>query len=138
MSREPAAPGSANGTGANPDARRLVELLRDDAIDAAIDAGLMACSDDALRGLDEASRTLVVETRRRLQAAWDARARYRSRQARLARRKPEREARRAAASPPDSGKAGDGSPTAAPPVTPGLPAAAAAALARAKARAGSP
>jgi len=107
------------------DATRLVALLRGDDLDAAIDAGLMAFVDDGTQALDDAARTLLVETQRRLRAAWDARERHRAREARLARRKAERDARR---TPPP--------PAAAP--KPVLPAAAAAALARAKARAGAP
>ncbi|HRN62955.1 MAG TPA: hypothetical protein PK743_13500 [Luteimonas sp.] len=109
--------------GSTTTATRLVALLREDNIDAAIDAGLMDITADDMDGLDPASRTLLIEARQRLQAAWDARERYRARETRQARRKAERDTRR---TPP---------PRPAAP-TPTLPAAAAAALARAKARAG--
>lgn len=122
MHRKPDATGP-EATATPPDPVRLVALLRADEVDAAIDAGLMAFSGDALRALDEVSRRAIVEAQQRLQAAWDARERYRARERRLARRRAEREARRAPA-------------TAAEQAAPALPAAAAAALARAKAKAG--
>ncbi|WP_238345768.1 hypothetical protein [Luteimonas saliphila] len=134
MRRQSSGCATRTETPAAPDARRLVTLLRDENLDAAIEAGLMACTDDALRGLDEPSRALLVETQRRLQVAWDARARYQARQMRLARRKAERDARRAASLAP-AAQPDRGAPATA--ATPSLPAAAAAALARAKARAGS-
>lgn len=99
-------------------ASRLAALLADDEIDAALDAGLMdfvacaACEPSAVARIDAA--------RQRIEQAWAARERYRARNARLARIAAEREARRA-------------------PVViekkPALPPAAAAVLARAKAKA---
>ena len=94
---------------------QLAAWLRADEIDRAIDAGLMEFSGDP--ALDPASLQLIEATRRRLHDAWQARERYRARQARLERRRAEREARRPA-----------------PAAATGLPPAAAAALARAKAR----
>jgi hypothetical protein len=111
---------------------RLVALLRDDDVDGAIEAGLMAAwPDTALAALDDEARRLLVDTRTRLQTAWDARARYREREARRARRAAAREAARAPApvAPPAT-------ETEAAPPRPALPASAAAILARAKARAG--
>jgi len=127
MHRKPDATGPARpaATAAAPDAAQLVALLRSDDLDAAIDAGLMAFVDDGTQALDAAARTLLVETQQRLRAAWDARERYRAREARLARRKAERNARRTLQPPAAAPK-------------PALPTAAAAALARAKARAGAP
>lgn len=96
---------------------RLAALLAADDIDAALDAGLIdfaGCAD-----CDRADIAKIDLAKRRLGQAWAARERYRARNARLARIAAEREARRA-------------------PVViekkPGLPPAAAAVLARAKAK----
>lgn len=97
---------------------RLLRFLREDDIDAAIEAGLMryvpcpAC--------DPAAAAELTEAQRKLSMAWAARDRYLARNARLARRAAERDAKRAPAIPERK------SP---------LPPAAAAVLARAKARA---
>lgn len=110
--------------------RRLVVLLQDDDVDAAIQAGLMAAWPDAdADALDPVSRTCLLEVRQRLRTAWAARTRYERREARLARRASERDAARAG-SVPSAQSTATGSPR------PGLPASAAAILARAKARAG--
>ncbi|WP_093299998.1 hypothetical protein [Pseudoxanthomonas sp. CF385] len=104
-------------------ARRLSALLADDDVDAALDAGLMAwtpCPDHAA-----AQAGPIVDAQSRLRTAWAARERYRQRTMRLARRAAEREARRIAAQPRG--------PSA--PVRPALPAAAAAILERARAKA---
>lgn len=105
---------------------RLIRLLDADDVDAAIDAGLMqyvpcpACdSSDAQAARDSASIRAVQQ---RLADAWAARDRYRARNARLQRREAERAARRAPARNADT-------------KIPSLPPAAAAALARAKAKA---
>lgn len=108
---------------------RLVALLRDDDVDAAIDAGLMdgwpdVCAD----ALDDDARALLLATRSRLRAAWDARARFEARNARLACRAEEREAARRVPAPAAPGAN-------AAPARPALPSNAAAILARAKARA---
>ena len=106
---------------------RLAALLRVDDVDAAIDAGLMdfvpcrCCAGDA--ALAEAS-LLVAGAQQRLRIAWKARERHRARATRLQRRAAEKAARRAA--PPS---------VATDARRPSLPPAAAAALARAKARA---
>ena len=106
---------------ARHDCRRataLVEYLRTDDVDTAIEAGLMdhvpcpAC--------DQALAAKLVQAQRKLLGAWAARDRYRARNARLATRAAEREARRAA--PVVDRKSA-------------LPPAAAAILARAKAKA---
>jgi hypothetical protein len=95
-----------------------VEYLQADDVDAAIEAGLMdfvpcpAC--------DRVLATQLAEAQRKLLIAWAARDRYRARNARLAKRAAERDARRAA---PIAAKKN------------ALPAAAAAILARAKAKA---
>lgn len=102
------------------DVRRLLNLLRDDDLDGAIDAGLMACDPDGIA--DERERSLLVDTQDRLRTAWAARERYQARNERLARQDAERQARRAAAS---SNRAAASA----------LPPAAAAALARAMAKA---
>ena len=102
-------------TGHAADGAQLAAWLRADEIDRALDAGLMDFPGDP--ALDPASLQLIEATRRRLRETWQARERYRAREARLARRRAEREARRPAPALPT-----------------GLPPAAAAALARAKAR----
>ncbi|MCD9097167.1 hypothetical protein LU699_14830 [Luteimonas fraxinea] len=108
---------------------RLAALLRDDDIDAAIDVGLMgAWPDTCADALDANARTLLLATRARLRTAWDARARFDARNARLARRAEERDAARRVAAPPQA--VADTVPA-----RPALPSNAAAILARAKARA---
>ncbi|MET0655818.1 MAG: hypothetical protein ABWX88_04930 [Pseudoxanthomonas sp.] len=95
-----------------------MEHLQVDDVDGAIEAGLMlfvpcpAC--------DTVPTTRLLQAQRKLREAWAARDRYRARDARLARRAAEREARRAV--PPEQRKSS-------------LPPAAAAILARAKAKA---
>ncbi len=125
MHRKPDATGSdpRDDTDVVPDPHRLAALLREDAVDAAIEAGLMAFADDGRSDLDAAALELLAGTQQRLRIAWDARERHRARDARLARRQAERDARRA--KPPAQAAS-----------KPALPAAAAAALARAKAKAG--
>lgn len=97
-------------------AERLWRLLQDDDVDAAIEAGLMrflpcpACI--------PAQAALLTEVRQRLSKAWAARDRYLARNARLAQRAAERDAKRAGAGKKNV-----------------LPPAAAAILARAKAKA---
>lgn len=108
---------------------RLVALLRDDDVDAAIDAGLMAAWPDTCADvLDAKARALLLATRARLRTAWDARARFEARNARLARRAEEREAARRVPAPVPA--VADAAPA-----RPALPSNAAAILARAKARA---
>lgn len=111
------------------DPARIAALLRAGDLDAAIEAGLMAPGAGANVALDHGDQALIARTRQRLQAAWDARERYRARQARLARRAAEREARRRATGGVPATRAAGAT---------ALPAAAAAALARARARAGQP
>ena len=125
MHRKPDAtgPGSPRDAGDAPDPHRLAALLREDDVDAAIEAGLMAFVDDGRHALDVETRRLLAEAQQRLRVAWDARERHHARAARLARRRAEREARRTAPPPQAAAK-------------PALPAAAAAALARARAKAG--
>jgi hypothetical protein len=105
---------------------RLLQLVLDDDLDAALDAGLMDYvpqhgDADLLPGHPELPARLL-DAQRQLQRAWAARERYRQRTRRLAHRAAERDARRA---PP--------APT--PAMKPALPPAAAAILARAKAKA---
>ncbi|WP_242112130.1 hypothetical protein [Luteimonas aquatica] len=105
---------------------RLAALLEADAVDAALDAGLMrhvpcpACEAADVRAAQESAR--IVEECRRLSGAWAARERHRAREARLRRREAERAAKLA---PAIDAQARSSS----------LPSAAAAALARAKAKA---
>ncbi|MDR6992681.1 hypothetical protein [Luteimonas sp. 3794] len=108
---------------------QLVALLRNDDVDAAIDAGLMAAWPDMCADvLDADARALLLDARSRLRTAWDARARFEARNARLARLAEEREiARRIPAPTPAAADAA--------PARPALPTNAAAILARAKARA---
>lgn len=97
----------------------LLRQLRDDDVDAAIAAGLMqyvpcpACN--------PVLAAQLIEAQQRLSNAWAARDRYRARNARLARRMAERDAKRALAVPAEKKSA--------------LPPAAAAVLARAQAKA---
>ncbi|WP_414710782.1 hypothetical protein [Pseudoxanthomonas sp.] len=104
-------------------ARALHALLATGDGDAAIEAGLMA-----FRACDcaDGSIAAVMQAQQRLRTAWDARERYRQREARLARRAEERDARRL--------KATEVTDSVQPP-RPALPTGAAAVLARAKARA---
>jgi hypothetical protein len=122
------------------DPRQLLQLVRADDLDAAVDAGLVAFTPSA--ALSDDGNAELATARDRLLVAWAARARYNARTARLARRTAERKAARAA--PPAPAETPDGL-TAAPAPTlpangmrpassPALPAAAAAALARARAR----
>lgn len=101
-------------------AQRLLVLLRDDDLDATIEAGLMAF--DGFDALAPDERATIASAQQCLRDAWAARDRFRAREARLARRAAERQAKRAPLRD-DSGK------------PPPLPPAAAAALARAKAKA---
>ena len=96
----------------------LSRLLATDDIDAAIEAGLMRFA--PCPACDPIVVAQVVAEQQRLTAVWAARDRYLARQARLARRTAERDARRAAPLPERKSA---------------LPAAAAAILARAKAKA---
>lgn len=105
-------------------ARALRALLAADDLDAAIDAGLMAFQPCERAGDDA---VVVKQVQERLRTAWDARQRYRQRQARLEKRAAEREARRLKTPDPEV-VAADAS-------RPALPIGAAAILARAKAKA---
>ena len=101
-------------------AHRIVDALRVDDVDRALDAGLLdaiacdACAPEC--------RALFAHARGARVTALAARDRFRARNARLERRRAERDARRAPVPTADV-------------VKPALPPAAAAALARAKARA---
>lgn len=153
MPRKPSATGSETRHAA-PDAAALLRLVRDDRIDAAIEAGLMHYQPSlADPGIDAEGAALLSATQHRLQTAWDARERHRARASRLARRDAEREARRAPptrpATTPPAGPvphAPAPSPATPSPATPppqaqatppvsSLPTGAAAILARAKAKA---
>lgn len=121
-------PQPATGTSRDATGAQLRALLQAGDVDAALQAGLMdypAMHDD-----DAPVRAMQDQ----LRMAWEARARHRAREARLARRSAERAARRVQGGNAPA-VAGDGAkaPVAAP--VPGLPPAAAAALARARARA---
>ena len=104
-----------------PDPTLLHARLLADDLDGALQAGLMDFPTDADGAAtpEQAARILAAQTQ--LRRAWEARERYRARAVRLARRAAERDARRTPPPAPD-GKAA-------------LPSAAAAILARAKARA---
>lgn len=111
------------GCNASSAAHTVAGALRAGDVDAALDAGLLDVTPcPACR--DECTAALLAARASRL-AALAARDRFRAREARLARRRQEREARRANAALTPV----EGTPT------PSLPPAAAAALARAKARA---
>lgn len=108
-----------------PNPVQLFARVQADDLDGALQAGLMdyvASADDArlLPDHPELAQRLL-HAQQQLQRAWAARERYRDRAVRLARREAERDARRMPAPAPD--------------VKPALPSAAAAILARAKARA---
>lgn len=109
----------------SPSASLLFEQIGADDIDAAIESGLMEFVDcRACRASDAdyaAMADVLTATRARLAQAWSARERYRAHNARLAQRTAERNTRRTASA--NAGK------------RPSLPAAAAAILARAKAKA---
>ncbi|WP_372015050.1 hypothetical protein [Pseudoxanthomonas sp. 10H] len=105
---------------------RLLALLQAGDVDAALQAGLMdddAGGDDGVIGMAQAQ----------LRAAWQARERFRAREARLAHRAAERAGRRQQAQAPAASRAATTPQPTEP--APGLPPAAAAALARARARA---
>ncbi len=106
-------------------ALRLLELLDADNLDGAIEAGLAGFDAEACQSLPAADRARLAAARDRLLAAWAARERHLARNARLARKSAELRARREARSAPAAG-AGRSA----------LPPAAAAALARARQRAG--
>jgi hypothetical protein len=108
-------------------ARQLSALLERDAWDAAIDAGLMEFPTTPCTRCPADRLARIVSAQQQLQVAWDARERYRARQARLQRRADARTRARLQRSDP--------APSAALPTPPGLPPAVAAALARAKAKA---
>lgn len=135
------------------DAARIAALLADDDVDAAITAGLMDVDTGTLPADAQAA---IQIARERLRTAWAARDRFQARTERLAARAAERDARRrgpAIAKPaeaPASATAFDPPPPAQPPrdastrstagdatasTRSALPDAAAAALARARARA---
>lgn len=105
---------------------RLLLLVLDDDLDAALAAGLMdyvpSPGDATLLPGHPDLVARLLQAQHQLQRAWAARARYQQRAQRLARRAAEREARRAAPAPT-------------PELKPALPPAAAAILARAKAKA---
>jgi hypothetical protein len=116
-------------------ARRILELLRSDDVDAAIEAGLPAFV--PLAELDGTTNDTLASARDRLLAAWAARERYRARTLRLDRIAGERTKARSLPAPPpaaaDAAAPGTGA-TASAPAPSTLPPAAAAALARARAR----
>ena len=114
-------------------ARRILALLQDDDVDAAITAGLAHFM--PLAGLDDAANGALLAARDRLLAAWAARDRHRARALRLERIAEERRQARQASPRPTGNDDGAAAGAQAAPPRPSLPAAAAAALARARARA---
>ncbi len=113
---------------ARPD--EVLAALRRGDVDAALDAGLMEFAESGRLDRDDVSREereLILAASAKLRFAWDARDRFRAREARLLERTRRREARRMP-------EAGAGTPATAS-ATPALPAAAANALAKALARA---
>ena len=97
---------------------QLSQLIEADEIDAALRAGLMAFT--PCPACDSVQAATLLATQQRLHNAWAARERYRARNARLALRAAEREAKRKQEVPEKRSA---------------LPAAAAVILARAKAKA---
>lgn len=75
------------------DGERLSRLLAADDIDAAIEAGLMRFAPCA--ACDPMDSARIGAEQKRLNAAWAARERYLARKSRLARRAEERDTRRA-------------------------------------------
>ena len=102
-------------------AHAIVAALREDDLDRALALGLLEAALDC-PSCAQACRSVVARERTRREAALSARERFRAREARLQRRRHERDARRAPVPAADASK-------------PALPASAAAALARAKAKA---
>ncbi|MCR6663754.1 MAG: hypothetical protein NVV60_11595 [Luteimonas sp.] len=115
----PATPADASDT---PDPLRLIAMLRDGDLDAAIEAGLMRFDASGSMSDDSDAIATIVSAQRQLQEAWEARERHRARAARLQRIASERAAKRTQPASTTSTK-------------PSLPAAAASALARALAKA---
>lgn len=109
---------------ARPD--EVVAALRRGDVDAALDAGLMEFAERGRLDHDDVSREereLILAASAKLRFAWDARDRFRAREARLlerTRRRKAQQAPEASAATPETAFA-----------TPALPAAAAGALARA-------
>jgi hypothetical protein len=114
------------GCTASATVHRVVAALRDGDLDAALESGLLEATPCPTCSADCTATWQSVRDARLVALA--ARARFRAREARLARRQQERDARRAATRP--APVEADG-----PAAAPALPPAAAAALARAKARA---
>jgi hypothetical protein len=107
----------------------IARLLAADDLDAAIEAGLLAC--DGCPGCTEACTRSLLAARDGRRFALASRDRFRAREARLARRRQQRlEKRMQARGAPSGPGQPDGAATPSP-----LPTAAAAALARAKERA---
>ena len=115
----------------------ILDALAADDVDRALDLGLMAV--EPCPGCKATCHLPVIEARAARKYALDARERYRKRLARLQRLAEEQKARRAPAPAPDEPDGTGGTRPALPDGTggtrPALPDAAAAALARAKARA---
>ena len=110
------------------DVHAIAAALAEDDLDGALSLGLLDA--DPCHQCGEECRQRLAEARESRLRALAARERYRTRLARLHRRREERAAARAVAT-----SATDATSTAAITATPALPSAAAAALARAKARA---
>jgi cell division septation protein DedD len=115
----PACPACACASPAGDAAHRIVDALREDDLDRAIELGLL--EDVACEACAPECRDALTQARDARRSALAARERYRDRALRLARLQREREAKRA----PVQAQTG----------APALPPAAAAALERAKARA---
>jgi hypothetical protein len=104
---------------AGGDGHRIVAALAEDDLDTAIDTGLL--ESDGCRSCSPSCRVLLLDARDARRAALAARERFRTREARLARRQQERHSHREQA------------PSQPATQVPPLPPAAAAALARARA-----
>ena len=66
---DPGTPAPAAARCDAPDPTLLLALLREDALDAALDAGLMALDVATVGDLDPDARALLAETQQRLRAA---------------------------------------------------------------------
>lgn len=114
-------------------AHAIVAALAADDLDRALSLGLLDAA--VCAGCAPECTTMLIDARVARSKALAARARYRARNARLARRAQERAAHRADARAPEAATHDDATISVAAPPRPTLPSAAAAALARAKAKA---
>ncbi|MDR7134113.1 Na+-translocating ferredoxin:NAD+ oxidoreductase RnfC subunit [Lysobacter niastensis] len=114
-------------------AHAIVAALAADDLDRAIELGLL--ENVACEGCDASCRSRLLEAREVRLTALAARERHRAREARLQRRQAERDRQRQTARPAAPSAGSDTGTGVTEPARPALPSAAAAALARARAKA---